>query len=70
VVIALLLLAALLPCLVHGDSHQSGDLCLSFGLLLDPVIVPSPVPAGHFQPAVVTVCEAVAADLPVPPPKA
>jgi hypothetical protein len=68
--IALLLMAALIPCLVHADSGGSDDLCPSFGPLVGPVVVPFLLPAGLFHAAPVTAHQAVPVDLPVPPPEA
>jgi hypothetical protein len=68
--IALLLIAALVPCLVHTDSDDSHELCLSFGPLTAPITVPSLVPAGCLQVTPLTVHQAVPVDLPVPPPEA
>jgi len=68
--IALLLIATLVPCLVHADSGDSDDLCLSFGPIVGPIVVPFLLPAGLFHAAPVTVHQAVPVDLPVPPPEA
>jgi len=68
--IALLLIAASIPCLVHADSGDSDDLCLSFGPLVGPIVMPLLLPAGDFHAAPVTVHQAVPVDLPVPPPEA
>ena len=68
--IALLLLAALVPCLVHMEGSEGDDLCLNFGPLASPGIVPEPLPAVPSAAPVVAVYRVVPADLPVPPPKA
>jgi hypothetical protein len=68
--IALLLLAALVPCLVHMEGSEADDLCLSFGPLASLGSVPEPLPVGPSVPSLVAVYRVVPADLPVPPPKA
>jgi hypothetical protein len=68
--IALVLIAALIPCLVHADSGDSDHLCSSFGPLVGPIVVPFLLPAGLCHAASVTAHQAVPVDLPVPPPEA
>jgi hypothetical protein len=68
--IALLLLAALVPCLAHMEGSGSGDLCLSFGPPTGPGVVHQLIPAGYSAPPLGAVYRVVPADLPVPPPEA
>jgi hypothetical protein len=66
--VALLLLAAFVPCLVHMDD-SADDLCLSFGPPTGSGAAPKLLPAGPSAPPLGAVYRVVPADLPVPPPK-
>jgi hypothetical protein len=48
--IALLLLAGLVPCLLHMEGSGPDDLCLSFGPLTGPGVVHQLLPAGQSAP--------------------
>jgi hypothetical protein len=68
--IALLLLASLVPCLVHMEGSEPDDLCLSFCMPTGPGVGHQLLPAGHSAPPLGAVYRVAPADLPVPPPKA
>jgi hypothetical protein len=68
--IALLLLAAFVPCLIHMDRSGPDDLCVSFGPLTASGVVHQLLPTGQSVPPLAAVYRDAPVDLPVPPPKA
>jgi hypothetical protein len=69
-VMALLVVALLLSCLVHTDTSGSDDPCLNLGPLTHPGAAPPLLPAGPADPPLTAAHRVVPADQPVPPPRA